>query len=507
MPPSLSRQAFLFTAGAGGLGWLLGTLVSRMGDGAGRWHWAGLLLAAFLPCLATWWWTRRHAQRLHHVMDSARCTARSELDRKDPVSRLIRSLAGLRHDLDRAEARQAMEYRTLLEVIESLGNGLIVAGTEGTVQFLSPKARQYWMVAEDWQNQPLRTEVLFRTRETVYDSWRHAVAQGILSRDLYESGDGMEALLVVHAPLYPDASGAQAWITAQLDTSEVALMRLIRRDFIGNLSHELRNALAKLKANAEIAMLARDDAGRRKYMQRTLFAIDEMNTFQQGLMDLYLIETGLEPLQLRETHLPTFLAHVHDILHTAVEAQGLRFVLEDMSDIHLPLDARKITRVLTNLVQNAQKFTSAQGRISLHATVQSLPLERPEFVQGLPSNFSPEERQRLTPEPVAIISVCDTGTGIPLALIPRAFERLRQLDDQQSAHGIGLGLSLARHTIRAHGGVIWARNNQPGPGITFSFSLPLAAEAIPPASLPGQGARPGNGAQASSPSGSAASSH
>ena len=483
---ALSRPLLLRSGGMAALGWFLWGLASRFDAFDSRWRIGGAFLITLSVCLVAWAHARRQERKLARVLRGAAADPAapsfSELDRKDLASGVNRILTTLRRELEAAKALRATENEALRTALEGIGNGFIVSSQDGAVQFLSPKARQYWAVSADWPRQALRTEALFRARESVYDAWRHAVEQGVVVQDLYESGDGMESLLTVHAPLRRRA-GRQEWLTAQLDTSEVALMRLIRRDFVGNLAHELRNALAKLKANAEVAALAANAADRAKYMQRALQAISELNALQQGLMDLYVLETGLEPLQTRCLHLPTFLRQVYEGLRAETDARGVAFDLGAAPDLRLLLDPRKIARVLTNLVQNALKHTPTEGRITLSAAQAPLPLRHPAFRAGLPSNLSPEEKGFLRAGDAVIVSVRDSGPGIPALHIPRAFERLHRLDDD-ATQGVGLGLSLARYAIRAHGGLIWGVNNQPGPGITFSFSLPA-----PPGSAAAAAAR------------------
>lgn len=487
---ALSRPLLLRISGTAALGWLLWGLASRFDAFDSRWRIGGALLITLSVGLVAWGHARRQERKLGRVLHVAAPHAAdpaapsfSELDRKDLASGVGRLLITLSRELEAAQTLRATENEALRTALEGIGNGFIVSSQDGAVQFLSPKARQYWAVSADWPRQALRTEALFRARESVYDAWRNAVEQGGVVQDLYESGDGMESLLTVHAPLRLRA-GRQEWLTAQLDTSEVALMRLIRRDFVGNLAHELRNALAKLKANAEVAALAPDAADRAKYMQRALQAISELNALQQGLMDLYVLETGLEPLQTRCLHLPTFLRQVYEGLRTETDGRGVTFDLGATPDLQLLLDPQKITRVLTNLVQNALKHTPAEGRITLSAAKSPLPLHQPEFRAGLPSNLSPEEKGFLRAGDAVIVSVRDSGPGIPALHIPRAFERLHRLDDD-ATQGVGLGLSLARYAIRAHGGLVWGINNQPGPGITFSFSLPASPDRADPGAARG----------------------
>ncbi len=431
-----------------------------------------------IPCSLVW----RHEQQLQDLVALVQrhclhptAGGSNTRERRDPVGYLNRVLEQIRHEARVTQRHHQQEIAALYTGIEEMGHGFFITTAHGVVQYLSPKAQRYWGVPDDWITDTLRTPILFNTRKQMYDSWHKAVSSGHHVREVCQSADRRESLLVAHIPL-DTTQTEQTWLTVQQDISEVSLMRLIRRDFIGNLSHELRNLLAKLQANAEIAVVARTDSDRDKYLHRLLATLQEMSHLQEGLMDLYLIETGLETVTPKTTHLPTFLTAVHDNLLASALNAGIRLRLDTGPDIRLPLDTQKITRVITNLVQNALKFTPAQGTIALGVHIGDLPLENDDFREGLPSSLSLAEQRRLQPGSVAIISVRDSGRGIPGPSIPRVFERLHQLDTSQASPGTGLGLSLARHTVRAHGGLIWACNNRPGPGITFNFSLPLQWE-------------------------------
>lgn len=480
MAGPLSQSLLLRTGFLAVAAWLLWVGAVRLEWLVGPWKSVAALVACVLPVLWAWLLIREHERRLVRALDGSLKDKRgdledslSEIDHRDPLSRVGRTVSALIWALKENSLQLTAERETFTAAVEGIGDGLIIAGEDGDIQFLSPKARRFWGVADDWQKQGLRVESLFRTRDTIYDSWRSAVEQGGYAQEEHESGNGLDALLVVHVPFQTESRPIR-WITVLLDISEVAVTLHTRREFIGNLSHELRNSLAKLKANAEVAMAAHGKEDRNKYMERMLLAVSELSALQQGLMDLYLLETGLEPIQTAEVDLPDFLQTVFDSLSTVVKSKGLAFQLNEVAQTRVLIDGPKIAQVLTNLIQNAIKHTPAQGEITLSAAVQRLPLQDLSFRGGLPRVLSQEERKLLRSDPVVIVRVRDTGVGIPGPLIPSAFERLRQLDQNTVQEGMGLGLSLARFTMRAHKGLIWAVNNQPGPGITFSISLPQA---------------------------------
>jgi two-component system phosphate regulon sensor histidine kinase PhoR len=107
-------------------------------------------------------------------------------------------------------------------------------------------------------------------------------------------------------------------------------------------------------------------------------------------------------------------------------------------------DEYRIEQVLVSLLHNAIKFTPSGGRIVVEARVTAADV---------------------------VVSVTDTGIGIPDEDLVRIFERFYKADKSRSSKGTGLGLSIARHVVRAHGGTIWAESEE-GKGSTFSFSLP-----------------------------------
>jgi len=124
---------------------------------------------------------------------------------------------------------------------------------------------------------------------------------------------------------------------------------------------------------------------------------------------------------------------------------------------HLPeatdlvdVDRRRIEQVLTNILDNAFRFTPKGGRIDIYLT-----------------------------EPAAGVQVCiqDSGPGIPSRDLPRVFDRFYVVDDGRGLSGVGLGLFIAQQMIELHGGRIWAES-QPGRGSQFCFTLPAATHEV-----------------------------
>ncbi|MCL0094548.1 cell wall metabolism sensor histidine kinase WalK, partial [Dehalococcoidales bacterium] len=136
-------------------------------------------------------------------------------------------------------------------------------------------------------------------------------------------------------------------------------------------------------------------------------------------------------------------------LRTQADRAGLDLSLNIPSTLPLALaDEERVEQVLVNLVDNAIKFTLPGGRVTLSAKVED-------------ENI--------------LISVIDTGIGIPNDDLPRIFERFYKVDKARTGGGTGLGLAIAKHIVEALGGRIWAESIE-GKGSTFTFSLPIATK-------------------------------
>ena len=126
-----------------------------------------------------------------------------------------------------------------------------------------------------------------------------------------------------------------------------------------------------------------------------------------------------------------------------------------MDSVFVRADRDRIAQVISNLLDNAHKFTH-QGLVSVAISIK-------EYKQGL------EEEEN---EKEAVVRIEDSGSGIDPEIFPRLFTKF----SSKSISGTGLGLYISKSIIEAHGGKIWAKNNNKQPGATFSFILPLRRE-------------------------------
>ena len=137
---------------------------------------------------------------------------------------------------------------------------------------------------------------------------------------------------------------------------------------------------------------------------------------------------------------------------------AINFLDSHSQDISLYADKGRISQVISNLVDNAIKFTKNGGNIIINITIDK-------DGQGQYTPVIPNNNNQWV-----IVSIKDTGTGIDSEILPRLFTKFAT---KSQTRGTGLGLFICKGIVEAHGGKIWAENNTDGKGATFSFTLPI----------------------------------
>jgi signal transduction histidine kinase len=243
--------------------------------------------------------------------------------------------------------------------------------------------------------------------------------------------------------------------TEELANANEALRMADRRkdEFLSTLGHELRNPLAPMLNAVEIMRLAGDKpdvfARQRDRLERQ---IGQMVRLVDDLLDVSRVVTGKLRLTPEPVTLQDVIEAAIDLSRPNVEKAGLDFVVDVPAEpVVMTVDRVRLAQVISNLLNNAAKYTEAGGRVTLSAA---------------------EEDDRVT------IRVRDTGVGIPAEVLPQIFDLFTQVDRNlnRSQGGLGVGLALVRRLVEMHGGTVWAHSDGPGRGAEFVVKLPLAGK-------------------------------
>jgi two-component system phosphate regulon sensor histidine kinase PhoR len=183
------------------------------------------------------------------------------------------------------------------------------------------------------------------------------------------------------------------------------------------------------------------------FLQRMHIEVDKLAQMVNELGELSRIESGELPLNMGSVNLNQLLKRVTERLKAQADRAQIDINVDVPADlIEITADDNRLEQVLVNLVHNAIKFTPPKGKISISAENKN-------------NNV--------------LVSVSDTGIGIPEEELSRIFERFYKVDKARSGEGTGLGLAIAKHIVQAHGGTIWAESEE-RKGSTFIFSLPVS---------------------------------
>jgi signal transduction histidine kinase len=242
---------------------------------------------------------------------------------------------------------------------------------------------------------------------------------------------------------------------------------------LASAAHDLKTPLAIL--NGYIELLRSEKLGGLNDRQREVLADmhssgQRLQHFIQDFLSFSVLEIGEMKMRYDTGDMNACLAEVCRLWSNRFQEKGLAlYFLANDKLPELAFDSPKVQRVISNLLENASKFTQAGGTVWLHAE----PYMWERRSANNPS-ISSERRQQNIPLPNSVkVSVSDTGPGIPAEYHIEVFDdffRLPQTENQSD--GMGLGLAIARRLVNAMGGKIWVES-EPGAGCKFSFIIPL----------------------------------
>jgi signal transduction histidine kinase/PAS domain-containing protein len=381
-------------------------------------------------------------------------------------------LGGLVFVYEDVTDRLALErsYNTLIEVqresLDNLFESIAVIGSDGRLKLHNPAYRNIWGLSEaDLEGEPHISEIVEKTRRFYDDggNWPILKARiiarisgGALVRDLLDRADGT-VLQVATVPLpdgnvllsYQDVTDTQRVERALRERNEaLETAGRLKSEFIANVSYELRTPLNAIIGFAEI--LANEYFGaltprQLDYSRGILDSSQRLLSLINDILDLATIEAGYMTLETARVDIHDMLDAVLTLTRERARNQHLELEVDCPADIGaVEADERRLKQALFNLISNAIKFTPPNGSIRLKA-----------------------ERG----DDELVLSVADTGVGIPVADQARIFEKFERGDPTLAQTGAGLGLSLVKSLVELHGGTVTIESS-PDQGTTVRCRLP-----------------------------------
>jgi two-component system phosphate regulon sensor histidine kinase PhoR len=276
-----------------------------------------------------------------------------------------------------------------------------------------------------------------------------AVAFGRVTAEELPPGTAGDRVVEAHCAPIRDKVGAASGAVAVLrDVTELRQTERLRRELTANVSHELRTPLTSIKGFAETLLdgAMQDEATCRRFLTIMNGETDRLVKLVDDLLDLSLLESKRVTLELKPVDVSVLVAQTVDKLRPLAETQRLSLHQWAPPGMVIPADADRLEQVLTNLVDNALKYTPEGGRVDVRVAAADGEIE---------------------------VLVNDSGRGIGPEDLPHVFERFYRADRSRTrgSGGTGLGLAIAKHIVEAHGGRI-SVSSRANEGTTFKVTFP-----------------------------------
>src|SRR3954447_26044031 len=410
------------------------------------------ILAAGIAILFTsLWLDRRLFEPVSRLISGAQDLARGRVSRvavpdEEELAALALALNRLAATSEQQLDAMSRERDNLQEILASMSEGVLVVDRDGRAQMINPAFYQLFDLVGDFTGRPA-LEIIRHPgfARLIEDTLRKRQPQS--SQIVLPSAE-RRTLLLTSAVL---SGGERGAVVAARDTTELTRVADMRRDFVANVSHELKTPLAAIRGYAETL---RDGAldeppTARRFTDRVLSQCRRL----QELLDDLLILSRLEGLDAALHREPVDLEAVPrravELLTPSAREKRVEIELQEEEVPAVQGDAGNLERLLLNLLDNAIKYNRPDGKITVRV-----------------GRFGTD----------ALLEVSDTGIGIPAESIPRIFERFYRVDKGRAREegGTGLGLAIVKHIAQAHGGQVDVESRM-GRGSTFRVRLPLAA--------------------------------
>ena len=419
-----------------------------------------VILLIVLPIIvATAWAARRISAQLSRIVHLSNEIAEGNFDSSVSVPKPgdLRELNDLASSLQTTAGKLRSTFSQLREersrfaaTVNGIGEGILVADRRGSIVLFNPA------ITHMFPDEPVRTGVSL-------DNWSNKALRTIFDDAIRESKQRSTELTVqepVHrswrvscAPIMSRKGKIQAVAAVFHDITELERVEQMRRDFVINVSHELRTPLASITGYAETLLdgAIHDPNNNQRFVRILWQNAQRLSQLTSDLLTLSQIEANAREFEFQRHSLGKLLRIAAEGIRPVIERRELQLTVDPVSnEVTVECDASAIQQVLSNLLDNAAKYTGKGGSITLGV------LER---------------------ETELHVYVRDTGFGIAEKHIPRLFERFYRVDKARSREigGTGLGLAIVKHLVQAHSGRVWV-TSEVGKGSSFVFALPYSQQ-------------------------------
>lgn len=412
------------------------------------------MLASFITVILGFLVARTITEPINDVTKKAALMAGGDFEQvvdvksNDEIGKLAEMFNYLTKKLKISMSEISREKSKLEAIIHYMDDGLIAVNTDGNIIHLNPKAVKMLQIAPNLKN--LDDIFININEDLLIKNINHFYEDGIGKRNI---SLGESIIRVNFAPFENDKGNKSGYVFVLQDITEQEKLDRMRRDFVANVSHELKTPLTSIKSYTETILdgVVTDQDTVHEFLTVVNDEADRMARLVRDLLQLSNFDSRQVSLDLGEhDYLKLLKGSIQKLEVTARQKQQTLKLVTDCDDIVGTFDRDRIEQVILNILSNAIKYTPEGGLVKIFASKNA---------------------------DQVLLKFQDTGMGIPEKDLHRIFERFYRVDKARSRAlgGTGLGLSIAKHIVEVHDGVIRIES-EVDEGTTVFVSIPLTTD-------------------------------
>jgi len=365
----------------------------------------------------------------------------------DEIGELAATLNKMAQEIEDKVRQTSIQNQHLKAILYSMIEGIVVVDKDARIVSLNPPAETIFNIDSQGADRRLLIEAIPNNEISgiISDVLKGGVSA---SKEITLVWPLQRVFQLNASPIFVNNSVAGA-VAVIHDITEIRRLEVMRRDFVANVSHELKTPLTSIKGFVETLLegALEDKKNKRHFLEIIREHVDRLDNLVNDLLSLSYLESREIRLDKKEFDLRGLADESLAGFKSQIKKKALEVANDLPSGLSVKADRDRIEQVLINLIDNAVKFNNNNGSINVYC--EESPGQLKVFVE-------------------------DTGAGIPAKDIPRIFERFYRVDKARSRElaGTGLGLSIVKHIVELHGGSAGVESTE-GLGSRFWFTLPL----------------------------------